>query len=185
MEIDVVRQGNRGNKSQKIASELKSFAKSRVNVINPLAKEMEKAAKHIEWLELILTGISYADRNTIIKLGQKTKRQETMLLTRDIKLKKLGATNKLLEKKHLEQLAIRDKKHARELTLAKKLTVKQVHDIEKNFIKDLQTGFQKGNALSKARFEGMDSGASTVEIRNGTCATDRYDGGGWVQYIQR
>lgn len=144
----------RKNKSHKLANSLKRMGNTTVNVNNPFAKEMADAAKHIEWLELILTGISYADRNTIAKLTRKVGMQKVMIDKRDVKIRLHGMEIKKLKEVHRNITGRTAREHKAELVRAGRISQEDRHQIERDFIKDLQTGFQKGNELAKARWEG-------------------------------
>ena len=166
--------------SQKLADNLKNLSQKTVQVTMPHQDELKKAAKHIEWLELILTGISYADRRTIAKLTRKVRDQKRMLGNRDDRLNRHKLAIKALKQEHAKSTKKALKFAQHEIKRAGRITHKEEIDrVEKQFIKDLQTGFQKGNALSQARWEEY----VRKESASSTCTTGA-DSGGWKQYIE-
>ncbi len=174
--MDKSNPNSRTNKSQRIAKGLKTLSGSPISIIMPASEELEEAGKHIEWLELVLTGVSYADRNTIARLSTKIKRQARMIKDRDHKIARHDLNIRKLKQEHKMTLTKNERRHRREVAQAKHISREERHNIEKKFIKSLQTGFQKGNALSQARWEG----AHSPKHSGGTSST--YNDGGWKQY---
>lgn len=166
---------DRKSQSLQFAVSLKGMADKPIRASNPYSEELKKAAKHIEWLELILTGITYADRRTIAKLTRKKAILEKMVKDRD---DKIGLHKQQMQSKqtlHDKELKRVNKRNDRSLVIASKISRADVHKIERKFIKDLQTGFQKGNALSNARWNNS----------SGVTATDGGTDGGWHQVYVR
>lgn len=162
---------SRENKSRRTANQLKDWGDRDVVVSNPLAKEMKDAAKHIEWLELIVTGLSHKDRNTICKIERHRKRLESMVLLRDQKLNEKDAVIK-----HLKQ-ELKDTHKNWEIEVQgmekekKELTPELRDEAEKEFIKNLQTCDQRMRAKRTAYLRGQG------EHYTINSATD----GGWKQ----
>lgn len=151
----------RPNKSNRIIGNLKSMANLQVKVENPFAAELEKAAKHIEWLELLVTGITGRERGTIGKLTRRVKTLERMVEARDAKVREHKDVLSVIKRECKLEMQRQEKRHKRELKAAERVSQEQCHEIEKQFIKDLQTGFEKGNALSQARWEGSARGTAS------------------------
>jgi hypothetical protein len=174
--VQAASRASRPNKSHTLIDELKHLAHEEIAIPNPLADLLEKTAQHIEWLELLVTGITGRERKTIAKLTRRVNTLEKMVESRDRKINEhkdvlmvVKREFKLNEKDLKEQ-------HAEKLKEAAIVDQETVHQIERKFIKDLQTGFQKENALSQARWEGQ----ARSTYASGTAASD----GGWKQYIQ-
>lgn len=96
---------SRTSKSQKIAAELRQAGNAYVRVKNPEKELMEKTAKHIEWLELLATGLSYADKKTIVTLTRRQKANEKKIAARDLKIAELKNDIKRIKQDHKDEIA--------------------------------------------------------------------------------
>lgn len=97
-------QGARPNKSHKIIAELKYSAKTAVSVPNPNSALLKSTAKHIEWMELLLTGITGRERGTIAKLTRRNKQLEKMVFCRDEKNKEMVFDRKEVKSIHAQEV---------------------------------------------------------------------------------
>jgi len=134
----------RESKSQELARLLESRAKTgKVNVVNPWVDEMESAAKHIRFLELICTGLTYADKQTIAKLVRRKKALETRLVAKDEKIKELKSNITEMKKMLKRELDDAHKYYDERIAELKEYKVEETNElreaIEREFIKRLLT----------------------------------------------
>lgn len=135
---------SRPNKSHKIIEELKYLAHEEISIANPLADVLKKTAKHIEWLELLVTGITGRERNTIAMLTRLTKRQTRMIALRDEKNMHMVRERKAAKADYASEIAglKQDFKDEIEWLKNEKIdaTLPEIREqIEKEFIKKLLT----------------------------------------------
>lgn len=144
----------RESKSQRLALRLRSMGAAKVTTDNPYKDELEKAAKHIEWLELIVTGLSYNEKRTIASLTRRVGTLERMVERRDEKLKNFNDWHKDQKRHWNEKTRELKSIHKFELKEAKKISDTDRHKIEKDFIKHLRTSVEIQNALNMTRWDG-------------------------------
>lgn len=135
------------NKSRRLATDLRDGMEEKVRIDNPFAKLMEDAAKHIEWLELIVTGISHKDRNTIAKLARRKKLDDEMIARRDAKIEELKREISDLKRDHKDEVRGIAEEHAEEYEWLKRKKFNEFDDkmreaIEREFIEQLLTSKQ-------------------------------------------
>ena len=147
-------EGKRANKSQRIVKQLKSISNRPLSAKNPYEKELNDAAKHIEWLELIVTGLSYADKCTIAKLQRRVGTLQRMVERRDEKLRGYNDWHTYEIQQWRKEVKQLKKAHKRELKKARKISSSVRHQIEKDFIKGLKTNHEIQKAIATARWNG-------------------------------
>lgn len=130
------------NKSHLLAAELKHLSAMQVDINNPFEKLMEDAAKHIEWMELILTGISCKERSTIAKLNRRVNRLEVMVTARDSKLKWMKNQERVLSATHKTDMTVLKNKYdgwCEDLKNMKLEVTDEIREhIEREFVAKLQ-----------------------------------------------
>lgn len=137
------KKATRPNKSHKLINELKHLSANEVAIPNPFAKLMEKTAKHIEWLELLVTGITGRERQTIAKLTRRVATLETMVAKRDNKNEEMVRDRKQAkkdfakEKKEAIEMFEREYDHIKKRKL--EILPKIREQIEREFIARMQT----------------------------------------------
>lgn len=169
-----VQRAVRPNKSHKMIETLRRNSNENLSIRNPLADVMENAAKHIEWLELLVTGISGRERQTIAKLTRSEKRLEKMVDNRDRKLTQAKAKATLTLSNHKGEMNELKAEHKGEVAWLKECKIDSklpgLRDaIERDFIKKMQTSKVTDENHSAARML-----ASQLDY-------ERYGKGGWQQ----
>lgn len=92
---------NRQNKSHLVIETLKQIAGAHIRAPNPYQKDLIESAEHIEWLELLVTGITVKDRNSIVALKRQQRRGEAKIIRRDTAIDVLRHKMKAM-KKHFD-----------------------------------------------------------------------------------
>lgn len=181
----VVSKSERRNKSQAYAAFLKKMsggvaATISVNGRNttvpiPNGDDLKKIASHIQFLEMCVTGLSYADRRTIAKLTRRIGTLERMVFNRDAKIRKHKQDMSQLKTEYEAYAQHMKEEFERDLAKAKKITSKQAHEIEKNFIKNLQTSYEIQQREAKAKSKGLKEGmAGSYAIYDSARNDNRY-----------
>lgn len=178
----VVSKSERRNKSQTYAAFLKKMSDGVAATISvngrnttvpiPNGDDLKKIASHIQFLEMCVTGLSYADRRTIAKLTRRIGTLERMVANRDAKIDEHKDQVSALQTEHKAYVEHITEKFERELAHAKKITPKQAHEIEKKFIENLQTNYEIRQALSKAHEKGLARGLKESAYVYGSATTD-------------
>lgn len=123
--------GDRKTKSYKIIDELDANCTGTVAVQNPFSEIMESAKKHIEFLEMCLTGITGRERNTIVKLEKELRAEKKKVAYRDSKLKEVRDRLKVIKGEYLKEAQRMEEKWQEELDCLKgEMLEKTVHDYE-------------------------------------------------------
>lgn len=164
----------RPNKSHKMIQDLKRASGETVSIQNPMAVMMENAAKHIEWLELLVTGIKGRERNTIVKLTRREKTLMKMVDNRDRKIAEHKSKVAYIKNEHKEEIQGLNGCHKDEVKWLKQCKIDThlpgLRDaIERDFIKKMQT--------SKI----TDEDRSAAKMLASQLDYERYGKGGWQQ----
>jgi chromosome segregation ATPase len=146
-----------------------------INVPLPQGSEFKKIAAHMRFLELCVTGISHNERRTIAKLTRRVSTLERMVQTREAKIRKHKQDMSQLKTEYEAYAKHMQEKFERDLAKAKKITPEQAHEIEKNFIKNLQTSYEIQQREAKAKIKGMKEGmAGSYAIYDSARNDNRY-----------
>ncbi len=148
----------RANKSQRLARDLKVISSRRITADNPFKDQLEATAKHIEWLELIVTGLTYAEKRTIAKLTRRVGTLERMIELRNEKLARFNDWHKHEKSKWRDETRKLKREYKRKLKRAEKIDDYKRHKIEKEFIKFLQTDPEIQQRIQRARWDGLSEG---------------------------
>jgi F0F1-type ATP synthase membrane subunit b/b' len=98
-----------------------------------------------------------------------------MVQTREAKIRKHKQDMSQLKTEYEAYAKHMQEKFERDLAKAKKITPEQGHEIEKNFIKNLQTSYEIQQGQTKARSEGMKKGmAGSYAIYDSARRDNRY-----------
>jgi hypothetical protein len=161
--------GSRKNKSERAAEFLDNLHRAgglelRVagrghKIPLPDSEEFKKIANHIRFLEMICTGLSYADRRTISKLQRRVNTLEAMVERRDEKIR----WHKHVVKETVDEWKVilehKEEIFRQRLEEARKITPEQAHKIEANFVKNLKTNYEieceRRKAMQHAYAKGM------------------------------
>lgn len=162
------KQSERTNASQQYAGFLEKLsdtaamrihvAGQNINVPLPQGDEFKKIAAHMRFLELCVTGISHNERRTIAKLTRRISTLERMVATRDAKIRHHKQELSQMKSEYEAYAKHMQEQFERDLEKAKKITPEKAHEIEKNFIKNLQTSYERQQEQSRAWSKGIKQG---------------------------
>lgn len=173
--------GSRQSKSQRLAGELRSMADRPIRASNPFSKELKSVAKHMDWLELVITGLSHKDRNNIAKIERHRKDLVRRLDVKDLKIGELKVALRALNEE-LKELHKNWESEVRGLEKEKReLTPELREEAERDFIKGLQTFNQKQLNNVKAFNRDVESYSKQRVPRFNSAATDS----GWTQVLYK
>lgn len=163
--------GSRQGKSQLLANELKEISDRPIRASNPFSGNLKKAATHIEWLELVVTGLSHRERTTIAKIERHRKDLVRRLDAKDLKIGELKvalkALNEELKETHKNwEMEVRGLENEK-----RELTPELREEAERGFIKNLQTFEEKQRTNKRAYDKGVADSHSS-RYASGTAATD-------------
>jgi biopolymer transport protein ExbB/TolQ len=150
----------RPNKSKRIADELTSMADRQVVAANPWEKKFKAAASHIRWLELIVTGLSHKDRNTIVKMMRRRELDKKMIERRDQKIGEHKDKITILKAEHREKIKELKALHEAVLNDIQGIQLDKLEGIreaiEREFIMQLQTSRKsESNKTLKVIYKSM------------------------------